>query len=75
MSEMGVELIVEAFAVVVIGGLGSMRGALAGALVVGILRAGAIAVYPALEMLLVYLIVIGVLVIRPRGIFGKVAAA
>jgi branched-chain amino acid transport system permease protein len=52
-----------------------MRGALAGALVVGILRAGAIAVYPALEMLLVYLIVIGVLVIRPRGIFGKVAAA
>jgi branched-chain amino acid transport system permease protein len=39
MSGMGVELIVEAFAVVVIGGLGSMRGALAGALVVGLLRA------------------------------------
>src|SRR5207244_971947 len=38
MSEMGVELIVEAFAVVVIGGLGSMRGALVGARVVGVLR-------------------------------------
>ena len=75
MSEMGVELIVEAFAVVVIGGLGSMRGALAGALVVGLLRAVAIAVYPALEMLLIYLIVIGVLVIRPRGLFGKAALA
>jgi branched-chain amino acid transport system permease protein len=75
MSEMGVELIVEAFAVVVIGGLGSMRGALAGALVVGLLRAVAIAVYPALEMLLIYLIVIGVLVIRPRGLFGKAAVA
>lgn len=75
MSEMGVELIVEAFAVVVIGGLGSMRGALAGALVVGLLRAMAIAVYPALEMLLIYLIVIGVLVIRPRGLFGKAAVA
>jgi branched-chain amino acid transport system permease protein len=75
MSEMGVELIVEAFAVVVIGGLGSMRGALAGALVVGLLRAVAIAVYPSLEMLLIYLIVIGVLVIRPRGLFGKVAVA
>ena len=75
MSEMGVELIVEAFAVVVIGGLGSIRGALAGALVVGLLRAVAIAVYPALEMLLIYLIVIGVLVIRPRGLFGKAAVA
>jgi branched-chain amino acid transport system permease protein len=73
MSEMGVELIVEAFAVVVIGGLGSMRGALAGALVVGLLRAVAIALYPALEMLLIYLIVIAVLVLRPRGLFGKAA--
>jgi branched-chain amino acid transport system permease protein len=75
MSEMGVELIVEAFAVVVIGGLGSMRGALAGALVVGVLRAVAIAVYPALEMLVIYLIVIAVLVLRPRGLFGKAAVA
>jgi branched-chain amino acid transport system permease protein len=73
MSEMGIELIVEAFAVVVIGGLGSMRGALAGALVVGVLRAIAIAVYPELEMLLIYLIVIAVLVMRPRGLFGAVA--
>jgi branched-chain amino acid transport system permease protein len=75
MSEMGVELIVEAFAVVVIGGLGSMRGAMAGALVVGVLRAAAIAVYPALEMLLIYLIVIAVLVLRPRGLFGKAVTA
>ena len=74
MSEMGIELIVEAFAVVVIGGLGSMRGAFAGALVVGVLRAAAIAVYPELEMLLIYLIVIGVLLLRPRGLFGAAAA-
>ena len=74
MSEMGVELIVEAFAVVVIGGLGSMRGAFVGALVVGILRAVAIAVYPELEMLIIYLIVIAVLVFRPRGLFGGAAA-
>jgi branched-chain amino acid transport system permease protein len=73
MSEMGIELIVEAFAVVVIGGLGSMRGAFAGALIVGVLRAIAIAVYPELEMLLIYLIVIAVLVMRPRGLFGAVA--
>ena len=74
MSEMGVELIVEAFAVVVIGGLGSMWGALVGALIVGLLRAIAISVYPELEMLLIYLIVIGVLVLRPRGLFGGAAA-
>ena len=74
MSEMGIELIVEAFAVVVIGGLGSMRGALVGALVVGVLRAAAISVYPAAEMLIIYLIVISVLVIRPRGLFGGAAA-
>ena len=69
-----IELIVEAFAVVVIGGLGSMRGAFVGALVVGILRSVAISVYPELEMLLIYLIVIGVLIWRPRGLFGAAAA-
>jgi branched-chain amino acid transport system permease protein len=74
MSEIGIELIVEAFAVVVIGGLGSMRGAFVGALVVGVLRAAAIALYPELEMILIYLIVIAVLVLRPRGLFGAVAA-
>jgi branched-chain amino acid transport system permease protein len=74
MSEMGIELIVEAFAVVVIGGLGSMRGAFVGALVVGVLRALAIALYPELEMLLIYLIVIAVLLLRPRGLFGSAAA-
>jgi branched-chain amino acid transport system permease protein len=73
MSEMGIELIVEAFAVVVIGGLGSMRGAFVGALIVGVLRAVAIAVYPELEMLLIYLIVIAVLLWRPRGLFGGAA--
>jgi branched-chain amino acid transport system permease protein len=74
MSEMGIELIVEAFAVVVIGGLGSMRGAFVGALIVGVLRALAIAVYQELEMLLIYAIVIAVLVLRPRGLFGGSAA-
>ncbi|MGH7418994.1 MAG: branched-chain amino acid ABC transporter permease, partial [Candidatus Rokuibacteriota bacterium] len=63
-NEMGIELIVEAFAVVVIGGLGSMRGAFAGALVVGVLKAVAIATWPELELLAIYVIVIGVLVLR-----------
>ncbi len=69
--DMPVELVVEAFAVVVIGGLGSMRGALAGALVVGLMRALSIRYYAELEMLAIYLVVITVLIARPAGLFGK----
>jgi branched-chain amino acid transport system permease protein len=74
MNEMGIELIVEAFAVVVIGGLGSMRGAFVGALVVGVLKAVAIATVPEVEMLAIYVIVIAVLVLRPAGLFTRAAA-
>jgi len=74
MNEMGIELIVEAFAVVVIGGLGSMRGAFVGALLVGVLKAVAIATYAEVEMLAVYVIVIAVLVLRPAGLFARAAA-
>ena len=73
-NEMAIELIVEAFAVVVIGGLGSMRGAFVGALIVGVLKAVAIATYPEVEMLAIYVIVIGVLVLRPAGLFARAVA-
>ncbi len=73
-NEMGIELIVEAFAVVVIGGLGSMRGAFVGALIVGVLKAVTIAVYPEAEMLAIYVIVIGVLLLRPAGLFARATA-
>jgi len=69
--DMPVELVVEAFAVVVIGGLGSMRGALVGALIVGLMRAAAISWYAELEMLAIYLVVIVVLIARPAGLFGR----
>ena len=72
MSEMGIEAIVEAFAVVVIGGLGSMRGAF-----VGPSSSASCARWPSRSPksdLLIYLIVIAVLVLRPRGLFGGAAA-
>jgi branched-chain amino acid transport system permease protein len=71
---MAVDLVVEAFAVVVIGGLGSMRGAFVGALIVGLMRAGAIYLAPEVEMLSIYLVVIAVLILRPAGLFGRAAA-
>jgi branched-chain amino acid transport system permease protein len=72
--DMGIELIVDAFAVVVVGGLGSMRGAFVGALIVGVLKAVSIATYPEMEMMAIYLIVIAVLVLRPAGLFAKATA-
>ena len=72
--EMAVELVVEAFAVVVIGGLGSMSGALVGALIVGLMRAVSIAVMPEMELLSVYLVVVAILILKPAGLFGKVTA-
>ena len=71
--DMAIDFVIEAFAVVVIGGLGSMRGALAGALIVGLIRAYAIVLYPEAEVLAIYIIVIAVLLLRPAGLFGRQA--
>ena len=59
---------------VVIGGLGSMRGALVGALIVGQMRAAAISLVPEMEMLSVYLVVVAALIFKPAGLFGKATA-
>ncbi|RZI39571.1 branched-chain amino acid ABC transporter permease, partial [Herbaspirillum sp. HC18] len=71
--DMAVEFVIEAFAVVVIGGLGSMSGAMVGALLVGLIRALSLIIYPEFEILAIYLIVIAVLLLRPSGLFGKPA--
>src|SRR5712675_1319648 len=54
--------------------LGTVGGALVGALVVGLMRAAAISLVPELEMLSVYLVVVVVLIVRPAGLFGKATA-
>ena len=71
--DMAIEFVIEAFAVVVIGGLGSMPGALIGALLVGGIRAVSLVFYPELEVLAIYLIVIAVLLFKPSGLLGKPA--
>ena len=71
--DMAIEFVIEAFAVVVIGGLGSMTGALIGALLVGLIRAMSLVIYPEFEILAIYLIVIAVLLFRPSGLLGKPA--
>jgi len=71
--DMAIEFVIEAFAVVVIGGLGSMWGALIGAVLVGLIRAVSLVVYPEFEILAIYLIVIAVLLFKPSGLLGKPA--
>jgi len=66
---MGVEVIVLAFAVVVIGGLGSMQGAALGALIVGLVRSSAVHFFPQVELFSIYLVMALVLAVRPRGLF------
>jgi len=68
---MGVEVIVLAFAVVAIGGLGSISGAALGSLLVGLARAGAIHLIPELDLVMMYLVMALVLLIRPEGLFGQ----
>jgi branched-chain amino acid transport system permease protein len=67
----GVEVIVLAFAVVAIGGMGSIEGALAGALIVGICRAATVHLIPQVELFVIYAVMALVLMIRPYGLFVR----
>ncbi|MEE8216846.1 MAG: branched-chain amino acid ABC transporter permease [Acidiferrobacterales bacterium] len=68
---MGLDFLILAFVVVVIGGLGSLEGALIGALIVSFVRTGVIQFYEEFELAVLYLIAAVVLLIRPTGLFGK----
>jgi branched-chain amino acid transport system permease protein len=70
----GVEIIVLAFAVVVIGGLGSIPGALIGALLVGLARASAVHLLPQVELFVIYGVMTLVLIVRPYGLFARAQA-
>jgi len=66
----GVEVIVLSFAVVVIGGLGSLGGAVLGALMVGIARSVAVRYWPEGELFIIYFVMALVLIARPKGLFS-----
>lgn len=70
----GVEVIVLAFAVVVVGGLGSIGGAAIGAVLVGLTRSVAVHMAPEMELFVIYGVMFLVLAIRPQGLFGPVLA-
>ena len=68
---MDLSTITEVFVVVVVGGLGSLPGAALAALLIGELHAFGILIFPKITLVLVFLVMAVVLVVRPRGLFGR----
>ena len=66
----GLEPLLLAFMVIVIGGLGSLKGALVGSLVIGIVRSIGVAIIPEIELAVTFLIAAIILAVRPEGLFG-----
>ncbi len=64
-------VIVEAFVVVVVGGLGSVGGAFLAALLIGELQAFGIALIPRATLVLIFAVMAVVLILRPNGLLGK----
>jgi len=81
---MGSDIIITAFVIVVLGGLGSFKGAVLGGLGVGVLQESIIRpgipelnwlivprIFPRLEGMVIFVLMIGVLLVRPQGLFGS----
>src|SRR5688572_29436703 len=65
-----VQVIIDAFVVVVIGGMGSVLGALVASLLVGIVNAFGVLAFPGLAVVLTFAVMAIVLIVRPWGLFG-----
>ncbi len=70
--QFALEVVVLAFAVIAIGGMGSIEGAALGSLIVSFARALAVHLAPEFDLVVIYLIMILVLAFRPQGLFGEV---
>ncbi len=69
-----VGVIIVSFAVVIIGGLGSIPGAAIGALIVGLARSAAVHLMPEAELFSIYGVMAIVLMFRPEGLFQRIQA-
>jgi branched-chain amino acid transport system permease protein len=70
-SEMGTSLVVVVFAVVVIGGMGSILGAIVTGLTLGVIEGFTKVIYPEASNVVVFVVMALVLILRPAGLFGK----
>jgi branched-chain amino acid transport system permease protein len=67
--DMGTQILIPTLIVVVIGGLGSLRGAVAGSLLVGFIQTFGAVLAPQLASVIVYALLATVLILRPAGLF------
>jgi branched-chain amino acid transport system permease protein len=65
---MGITILIPTLIVVVIGGLGSLEGAIAGSLIIGFLETFGAVLLPSLSAVLTYILLAVILVLRPQGL-------
>jgi branched-subunit amino acid ABC-type transport system permease component len=68
---LGAAMIIQAFVITVIGGLGNLKGAFVGSLIVGVLSAYGTLLFPVFELALIYVVMALVLLVRPQGLFAR----
>jgi branched-chain amino acid transport system permease protein len=69
--EMGIAMLVECFVVTVVGGMGSLPGAIVAGILLGIVSSLTTLVYPQMADIVIFLVMAVVLLVRPSGLFGK----
>jgi branched-chain amino acid transport system permease protein len=74
-AEMGVEIIIECFVVVVVGGMGSLVGAILAGLLIGEIVSLTTFFAPKLAELVIFVVMALVLLVRPSGLFGEAGLA
>lgn len=73
---LGMDFLVISFVVVVVGGMGSLPGAVAAGFLLGILQSFASmtqvkAIFPGIDQIIIYLVAVVILLVRPRGLMGR----
>lgn len=69
---MGMDFLVPIFVVVVVGGMGSIKGSVLGALIIGEVITIGVLIWPPMAHTLIYVMMASVMLLRPRGLFGRV---
>ena len=67
--DMGLQILIPTLIVIVIGGLGSLKGAIAGSLIYGVVQTFGAVLFPQLASILIYGLLAAVLILRPAGLF------